>query len=248
MSTRWIFSMAMMGCAVGGSGVSATETRDVGAFSSVHSAAGLDVFVTLGDTPSVVVTCDDNLVPRIRTRVRGDELTIDIDGPRSVNPSVGCRTDVVTPTLRELTSSGSGSTRAEGPWAELERVLASGSGAVHVDGDLPALTHVDATGSGEVQVHDIDTTSLSVLLSGSGSIHLDGRAEQVVVALTGSGTIDGRDFTVDHADVTLSGSGTIVLTVTEETHAHLTGSGDLELFGGSTVISESTGSGRVIVR
>ena len=52
-----------------GSGVPATQTRHVSAFHEVELAGGNNVVIHVGETRSVVVKADDNLLDRVTTRV-----------------------------------------------------------------------------------------------------------------------------------------------------------------------------------
>ena len=51
-----------------GSGVSATQARDVGAFHGIDLAGSNNVVIRVGEKQSVVVKADDNLLDRVTTR------------------------------------------------------------------------------------------------------------------------------------------------------------------------------------
>jgi hypothetical protein len=52
-----------------GSGVPATQTREVASFSSVELAGGNNVVIRVGEKQSVVGKADDNLLNRVTTDV-----------------------------------------------------------------------------------------------------------------------------------------------------------------------------------
>ena len=59
-----------------GSGVAASQTRDVAGFSGIELAGSNVVTVRVGGTQSVVVHADDNLLSRVTTQVRAGSLVI----------------------------------------------------------------------------------------------------------------------------------------------------------------------------
>ena len=61
---------------IGGSGVPATETRDVSPFGSVELAGSNNVVIRVGVQQSVVVRADANLLDRVTTEVQSGKLVI----------------------------------------------------------------------------------------------------------------------------------------------------------------------------
>ncbi len=59
-----------------GSGVPATQSRDVAAFNSVELAGSNNVVIRVGEKQSVVVRADDNLIDRVTTEVQSGKLVI----------------------------------------------------------------------------------------------------------------------------------------------------------------------------
>lgn len=57
-----------------GSGVLATQARDVAPFTGVELAGANNVVVHVGDPQSVVVNADDNLIDRVTTEVQSGTL------------------------------------------------------------------------------------------------------------------------------------------------------------------------------
>src|SRR5262249_51508759 len=63
-----------------GSGVRGTQQRSPGEFERVRASTMGDVHVVVGAAPRVEVSCDDNLLDHIRTRVVDGELILEGDG------------------------------------------------------------------------------------------------------------------------------------------------------------------------
>ena len=123
---------------VEGSGVPASETRELPPFDRVELAGSNQVTIRVGGEQSVVVHADDNLLDRVTTRVSGAKLSIGnkAGGYRTRNP---IRVDVVVPAVDELTLSGSGTIDAEG--VDVDELTDRAVGQRHSERERPRGTH-----------------------------------------------------------------------------------------------------------
>lgn len=232
---------------IDGSGVSATESRQPGDFDSVSNETLVDVAATYAAEQSVAVTCDDNLLEYIRAEVHGGELRIRTEAGVNLMPNTDCRVDITTPTLRELTASGSGDTWANGAFPDLVAMSGSGSGDVEASGGSFPLEEVSTSGSGDIYVSQIHSACVELDTSGSGTIFAAGAVDCALLESSGSGGIDALELTAREAEIEVSGSGDVRLTVTGHAEVDISGSGDVLLAGGATVESDSSGSGELII-
>jgi hypothetical protein len=191
-----------------GSGVGATELREVGRFDSIDMRGPVDLVVRLGTPQRVEVIGDDNLVGRCLTTV--DDRTLEVRMEQgSYRFRSGMSVAVTVPALKavrvaassdvaihdfagpelRLEVSGSGDISASGTVDRL-RAVVSGSGDLDL-ADLVARTAlVSVSGSGDVDVHA--TESLDAAVSGSGDVRYGG-APVTSLEITGSGAIRPRD-------------------------------------------------------
>jgi len=169
-----------------GSGVSATQARDVAAFSSVELAGSNNVVVRVGERQSVVVRADDNLLDRVTTKVQSGKLVVaNTPGSFSTNSPMSVEVDV--PTVTALTLSGSGNIVVDGIEAENLKVTLPGSGLLTGSGTA---THLDITvsGSGTAQFTGLVAKDVRALVSGSGSIFVTA-TERLDASVSGDGAI-----------------------------------------------------------
>jgi hypothetical protein len=187
-----------------GSGKVAAQTRDVPAFSRVDLAGSNRVTVRAGETQSVVVRGDDNLLGHVTTSVRGGTLMIDPVGDSRTKAPM--RVEVGVPSLEALTLSGSGILVAENVHGRRLTVALPGSGVMHVSGSVTQLA-VTLAGSGDAQLQrlvarDARATiegsgriavhvarSLTASVSGSGAVMYSGHPARVTSNVTGSGAV-----------------------------------------------------------
>lgn len=193
------------GSSVEGSGIAATQTRDLAPFRSVDLAGSNDVSIAVGGQQSVVVRGDHNLLRRVTTRVEGGGLVIGTT-PGSFTTKSPMRVDITVPSIEALTLSGSGIVsvtglrtpsltvtlpgsgvlRASGTAGKLDVTLA-GSGDAQLDGLVARDVHAVLSGSGRILV--TPTRSLGAWVPGSGAIVYGGSPERVTTSVTGSGAV-----------------------------------------------------------
>lgn len=190
-----------------GSGIPATQARDLAAFNSVELAGSNNVVIRVGKTQSVVVRADANLLRRVTTEVRSGRLVI-ANTPGSFTTKSPMSVQVNVPTLNALTLSGSGNVAVDGIEAESLKATLPGSGTLTGSGTATRLD-VTVSGSGVVQftrlvVNDARavvsgsgsifvtaTKSLDASVSGSGAILYAGNPQHVTQSVTGSGAVKG---------------------------------------------------------
>ena len=188
-----------------GSGVAASQTRDVAGFSGVELAGSNVVTVRVGGTQSVVVHADDNLLSRVTTQVRAGSLVIG-NTPGNLRSRTPMSVAVTVPSLESLslsgsgvlvvdgldtpaltaTLSGSGVLRASGTAAKLDIAL-PGSGDAQLDQLVARDVHAVVRGSGRILV--AATASLDASVPGSGAIIYSGNPTDVTTSVTGSGAV-----------------------------------------------------------
>ncbi len=206
-----------------GSGKSISEERDVRGFDAVRLAGVGELAIEQGDTESLSIEAEDNILPRIVTEVRGGRLTISTEKGYSIRPTLPVRYKLILKELTNLELSGSGN------------ILA---GPVH-SGDIS----VGVSGSGDLRFEQLIAEDLHASISGSGEIRIPGRVDSQHVRISGSGSFDGRNLDSRSAEVSVSGSGDSTLWVRETLDIHVSGSGDVAYYGSPSITRKVSGSG-----
>jgi hypothetical protein len=170
-----------------GSGVPASQARELAPFEAVELAGSNEVTIRVGGEQSVVVHADDNLLDRVTTRVGDGKLVIGNEGGgfTTRNP---IRVDVVVPAVDELALSGSGTIDAEGIDVDELRVVLSGSGVVSASGRTRRV-EVKLNGSGDAKLQGLVAEEAHAKLSGSGRIAVNA-TESIDASVPGTGSIE----------------------------------------------------------
>jgi putative autotransporter adhesin-like protein len=185
-----------------GSGVPATQARDVAAFTSVELAGSNNVVIRAGEKPSVVVRADDNLLDRVTTEVQSGKLVI-ANTPGTLTTKSPMSVAVNVPTLSALTLTGSGNIVVNGIETESLKVTLPGSGTLTASGTATRLD-IAVSGSGMVQFTQLVANDVRAVVSGSGSIFVTA-TNSLDASVSGSGAIL---FAGNPQDVTKSVTGT----------------------------------------
>jgi len=214
---------------VKGSGVAATERRDVGPFVGVGLAAPFAVVLRAASREAIEIAADDNILPLIQTQLKGSgrERSLQIDLPRDTR--VEPRTPIVITVdyvrLQDLAIGVSGS------------ITASTMKASKLDAAIG--------GSGRIDLADLDAERLSVAIGGSGTFRADGRARTLSVSIGGSGRCDAERLVAADVSGTIGGSGDARVRAETALSASIAGSGDLYHSGAAIPQAAIVGSGRL---
>jgi len=189
-----------------GSGVAATQSRDVPAFDSVELAGGNNVVIHVGGKQSVVVKADDNLLRRVTTKVQSGTLVIG-NTPGSLMTKSPMSVVVTIPKVGELTLAGGGNVVVTGVRTESLTVTLSGSGNLTGSGTAGSLD-VTLSGSGNAWFTGLVADDVHAVLSGSGNIFVTAN-KSLDASVPGSGTIV---YAGNPREVTKSVTGSGVVT------------------------------------
>lgn len=231
-----------------GNGVVAREQRSVGTVQGLEVGGAMVVDVRVGPATSLTVEADGNLLPMIRTDVRGDTLSISTTGSyRTHNP---VHIIYTTPRLTDIRQGGSGRLTVQdlngaplnvrhggsgslvlaGQVANLD-IESGGSGSVEAGSLLSGSARLALSGSGRVDVGQVRGDYADVRLDGSGQLRAAGQVARLTARSSGSGHLDLGRLTSQQGDVSASGSGGVTANVKDDLIAQNSGSGGIRVFG-----------------
>ncbi len=210
-----------------GNGIVRTEMRDAEGFNEIASSGDFVVTVMPGNSYSVEITAESNLLPYISTNVDGKTLKIRTTGIHSLRQSEPIEIFVTTPALKGLSLSGSGLIKTGSFMSDNFSITLSGSGDIDTQ---------------------ISTETLKANVSGSGNIFIEGDAFDSEFVISGSGKIKSYDLEQNICNATISGSGDMYVNVSEAIDARISGSGRVNYINYPVVHTSISGSGKVVDR
>jgi hypothetical protein len=197
--------LSNLGCSrifmgIPGSGIAATENRDVEPFDKIEISGFGTVEVVFGDEHSLKVTTDDNLLEYVKTVVKDGTLQISIR--ENINPDVPLTFNVVTNDLNTVDISGAANLIVRS--AQLDSLVIGASGACRMtaDGTVDRL-EVGVSGSGKIDADKLLAKKVKISISGAGKANVHA-SESLDASVSGAGLIQCSG---DPADVSQSVSG-----------------------------------------
>ncbi len=179
-----IFLLAMTACS------KVSEKRDVSGFNKVTLSGDGDLFIEQGDTESLTIEAQENVMEFIETIVSGGTLSISIhekDGKKPPRSLGGVKYYLKVKDLDGISAFGSGEISSSDFVTDTIAINIGGSGTVTLSGEAKS-QEIKIDGSGKYSAKDFKTSECTVKINGSGSANVN-----VTVSL----------------DITINGSGDV---------------------------------------
>jgi hypothetical protein len=212
--------------ALRGSGVVATQARQVVDFNSIVIDYPADITVTQGDATSLSVQAEDNLLPQLATRVSGSTLYIENSQPdwnRRVSPTKTVRIQITVKDLQQVDFPSAGTLQVTNFQADRLEISISGAGTVTLSG--------------------LTAHNLTVNLSGAGTITAGGAVENLDLDISGFGGFEGAGLVSQTAGVNISGAGSATVWVKNNMSVNISGVGSVNYFGSPIIQRNISGLG-----
>ena len=230
---RWIslfviIPVLIIGCSfVRGSGVVITETREVSGFNRVELDSIGELTIIQGESESLTIEAESNIVRRVITDVSAGTLRIEFTG--------GTLGDVIPtePILYELTMR------------DISGINLSGAGRIYSANIATSSLDLDVSGIGDVIIDNLIADRADVDLTGAGTIDLAGIIEEQHVKLSSVGNYSAGGLQSKRAEIALSGAGTATLWAVEELDVVISGVGTVDYYGDPVVSQDISGVGRL---
>ncbi len=197
----------------------------------VFDVAG-EVFIEQGDTCSLRIEGDQELVDKVKTDIENDSLSITFQSEEEglkrlkwIEQESKIKYFITVKSLRGLTLSGAGNIHAD-----------------HLSGESLNLLH---SGEGRLILKGLKYDELEADLEGLGEILLEGEINTQDIDLSGMGTYKAEGLKTQEANVIVSGAGTARIWVEEELNATLAGAGSILYKGQPRLEKSKTGLGNI---
>lgn len=209
---------------VQGNGNVKKQARELAHFTGVSLSLPATTEVRIGNTESISIETDDNLLPMIETVIENGVLKI---RPTKRNANLRARSMKIVVYAKEI-----------------ERVSLGGSGSIDADALRGTKLQFDLGGSGSIRVKGIEGDSVAINVGGSGKLKSGGgKAASLSVSIGGSGDVDMGSVQVNEASVSVGGSGTAIVWANNALSVSIAGSGDVNYYGDPKVSRSVVGSG-----
>lgn len=151
-----------------GSGVSLTEIRDTDRFTKIEVSGALTVKAKIGESQSVQISGDDNIVPLVTTSVHKGTLKIQVQHNGSLKPKVPLTATIVAEDLVAANISGACEVEVSGVVADDFNVDLSGASQLTLSGECQQLT-ADISGASRFDGSSMQAQNVKIDVSGAGN-------------------------------------------------------------------------------
>jgi hypothetical protein len=208
-----------------GSGKVTTQDFQVSDFDRLSFSGIGNIIITQGDTESLKVEAESNVIERLEISSGGKKLKIGFKNNFfNIIPTKPVNFYLSVKDLREISMSGVGSIKCDN--------LATD--------DLS----IDSSGAGSVDMN-LTTTVLEVALSGAGKVNLAGQTQSQSIDISGAGSYSAKEFTSKDCEVSISGLGRAIVNATDTLDVNMSGLGTVEYTGKPAVSQDISGGGSV---
>lgn len=211
---------------VQGNGHIVSKTLTVKDFKNIDASSSFDIYLEQGPEYSLRVEAEDNLIPHMDIRTKGDDLVISFKEGVSVNSRKGFKVYVTAPEFRILEASGACNFTTRNS----------------IKGNKLKL---DISGAGTAKL-EVAVNKLEIDASGASEITLKGQATYLEV--DGSGTTDLKAFRLQtqHSKIDLSGAGDAEVVAEQSLDVELSGAASVTYKGDPPQINKNiSGAGSV---
>lgn len=227
-----VMTASMIGCKkdIIGVGPHVAESRPIPHFTGIDLRMNGNVYYKKGNTLSLEITAQRNILDMLETHVINNILVIRYRDGKTSDADESIRISVTAPYVNSFSLNTSGSIycldniQATNLWMH-----SSGSGTISLKNVIAETIEAVTTTSGSINVLDGAAISENLKTSGSGQINMSGiLARTAKVRTSGSGKIEVK--ATDYLHATIEGSGSIYYSGYPDVSSHISGSGHLVHF------------------
>jgi len=216
------YSCSFLGNCVDGEGKIIEKTLQLDKFSKIELSGSTKVYIKEGNTQSVRIKAQSNLIELLNTAIIDGEW--DIQFSECIKTKETIEIYIVIPLVEKLEIKGSGEIISDGTLSNDKLEL-------------------EIKGSGEMELI-INAKDLISKIAGSGDLKLKGETEKHSISIKGSGDIKAYELISNETEVSIKGSGDVKINTNESLEVEIFGSGDVSYKGNAQKVNSNIkGSG-----
>jgi predicted small secreted protein len=213
---------------VRGSGNLTTESRQVSGFNAVRLDGAGKLVVTQGDTESLTIEAEDNIISDLKSTVQGNTLVLGIQESFWHKAILPTRAITYTLTVKDL-----------------NKVTFNGAGDLEMDELNTSSVDITINGAGQASINTLNADSVAVQISGTGNVQLAGEVNQSKLNIDGAGNVQAGDLKTANTTVIVNGLGNGTVWATNSLDVTINGGGTLGYYGSPDISQNINGAGNI---
>lgn len=209
-----------------GNGNVVTENRKTDSFERLKVSTGIDVFITQGDTESVRVIADDNLLEYIKTEIYDNTLII--TAKANIRKAKSKEVHLTYKKLKEIDISSAGDVE--------------GTNLMKAD-EL----YLNLSSAGDLTL-EVEATRINLDISSAGDAKLSGKVDELDADLSSAGGLNAFELLARKARVSSSSAGNARISATESVDLSASSAGDIYYKGDPKTVNINKSSAGSIIK
>jgi len=208
-----------------GSGQIETKEFEVSDFNTLEFSGVGNIYITQGDTESLKVEAENNVIDNLKVSTQGNTLSIGFkDRLINVIPTKSINYYLTVKDLRELKISGVGNVKCEQLTTRDMTILSSGLGNMEMQ---------------------LAAEELLVDVSGAGKIVMSGEVQTQDITISGAGSYEAFNLESSDCRINITGLGKAELNASDTLDIRMSGLGSIEYKGNPEVAQNISGGGKI---
>ncbi|SHG06138.1 head GIN domain-containing protein [Dysgonomonas macrotermitis] len=202
-----------------------SQKRQVSSFSGIKVCCAINVYITEGNSPSITVSANGDIIDKVITEVKNNVLSISVNNNKKKKFGRNDKIEVyVTASNLNLIEASSGSD-------------IYGKSLINAN-----IIKLNASSAGSIKL-DLKANTVKCDASSGGDINLTGSANNAEATASSGGDVKMKGMIVLTASASASSGGDVSITVKNEIKASASSGGDVVYYGNPAKVAKSASSG-----
>jgi len=211
------------------------ENRQINSFNEIHFRDFGTLILTQGDTESLTIEAEQELLSELISEVRGDALILGVEDDWL---------NRIGKVISTAFSNDEHKVVYHLTFVDLSQIKVSGKCTLNCD----TLTAKDLTikiaGLGHMVINHLDCDTLEAKIGGRGDFLLSGHADQQNIRISGSADYNASELNSTSARIVISGQGNATVRVQDSLDITISGFGQVNYYGDPKIRQVISGFGK----
>jgi hypothetical protein len=208
-----------------GSGEVTSQDFQVSDFDRLDFSGIGNIIITQGETESLKVEAESNIIERLEISSSGKMLKIGFKNNFfNIIPTKPVNFYLNVKDLREISISGVGSIKCDKLTTDDLSIVSSGAGSIDMN---------------------LINTVFEVAISGAGKVNMTGQTQSQSIDISGAGSYSAKEFASKDCEVSISGIGRAIVNASDTLDVNMSGLGSVEYVGKPAISQDISGGGSV---
>ncbi len=211
------------------------ETRQVKPFNVINFRDFGTLYLKQGETESLTIEADQELLSKLISEVRGDTLVLGIEDDWL---------NRIGKVISSVINNNEHNVIYHLTFVDLSQIKVSGKCTLKCDLLNAKALSLKVSGLGILNINALDCNSLEASISGRGDFSLAGHADHQNIRISGSADYNASDLQSTSARIVISGQGNATVRVKDELDITISGLGQVNYYGQPKIRQIISGFGK----